>query len=691
MLTKTVVYDLEVLPNVFLNTIFNPTTCHIITYEISYRRNDYRDMMSYLYYLEDHEYQMAGFNNFHYDYVVLDSIYNMITDTSAEAICERAYETSQKIFRAKSRHDNTIYDYAMRIHQIDPFKIHHFDNKAKTASLKRLEFNMRRRRVLEYSQDFSAPVTDDKHLDELIIYNQEDVLSTYDFLVRSAEHIKFRKSLVNELTRAVYNYNDTKIGEKLIVNRLEEVAHTDDLYYWDEDPITGEKSRRPRQTVREHIDIKDIVFSYISFKHREFQKVFDFMKSLRVYTDGSRFEWSDKPDYLMGRKQITYHEGEIRRLTASGADKEKIHRMRDELSTLKDKYKDYKIQCECKGMMFQIGKGGLHAALPWTKYQREEGWVIKDVDVTSFYPSIAIQNRMKPEHLPDEFIDIYEGMKIERLGYPKSNPRNKALKLSLNGTYGKTNSVFSIFYDPKYTLTTVINGQLMLLMLWDMLSTQLAHIKIIQANTDGISYYIREQDLGIEERICRQWEQITGMELEHTEYQSMYLRDVNNYVAQDIHGSVKAKGAYNYLELFHDLNMDPSSVAWHKDHSNIVVQKAAVAHLLEGKDIERYIIGHKDIFDFFLCTNVNRSSRLLWGDEEVQRNSRYVVSLKGKPLVKVMPPLKTNPTKEREIGINVGYLTTIHNDVETMDVSKYNIDYGFYIREAEKLVGGFRE
>jgi len=45
------------------------------------------------------------------------------------------------------------------------------------------------------------------------------------------------------------------------------------------------------------------------------------------------------------------------------------------------------------------------------------------------------------------------------------------LKLALNGTFGDSNNIYSVFYDPQFTMAITVNGQLMLCMLAERLMT----------------------------------------------------------------------------------------------------------------------------------------------------------------------------------------------------------------------------
>ena len=294
------------------------------------------------------------------------------------------------------------------------------------------------------------------------------------------------------------------------------------------------------------------------------------------------------------------------------------------------------------------------------------------------------------------FSKIYAELKKERVSYDKkTHPvQNKMLKLSLNGTYGKTNSKFSVFFDPKYTMQTTLNGQLMLAMLWDRLSF-IPHCQIIQANTDGVTIKCLRKDKDKVRKVCKHWEKFTRMELEEVEYSRMWIRDGNNYIAEYTNGSLKSKGDYLYGSLYHTKGMEPDGVEWHKNHSAIVVQKAVEANLAKGIPIDEFIKNHDDAYDFFLITNIKGKSKLMWGEgadgdnEEYQKNTRYIVSNTGKYMSKVMPPLKgkSNP---RWFAINKGWLTTPYNKIESIDVEDYDINFDFYIEEAEKLAGVFK-
>ena len=105
-----------------------------------------------------------------------------------------------------------------------------------------------------------------------------------------------------------------------------------------------------------------------------------------------------------------------------------------------------------------------------------------------------------------------------------------SLKISLNGTFGKLGSPYSSFYSPDLMLAVTMTGQLNLMCLIYDLEFR-PDITVISANTDGIMVRypasLRDKVL----RVIKANALRTGFEYEETAYQTVALKDVNNYVA----------------------------------------------------------------------------------------------------------------------------------------------------------------
>ena len=144
-------------------------------------------------------------------------------------------------------------------------------------------------------------------------------------------------------------------------------------------------------------------------------------------------------------------------------------------------------------------------------------------------------------------------------------------------------------------------------------------------------------------------------------------------------GKVKTKGAYEVMPF--------DKLGFHKNHSAMVIPMAVSMELVLGVDHEEFIRLHRDKFDFFLRTKVNRSSNLVLvvdGEDIKQQNiCRYYPSKSGGKLVKLMPPL-VEGGEVRRLGIDTDYNVSTCNNVD--DFKWSDLDYSYYINEAEKLI-----
>jgi hypothetical protein len=607
------IYDIETFPNVFTIVLKRHDTNEYYTFEISQRKNDINQLIEFIFYLRDNKAQMIGFNNIGFDYPILHFI---IQNHSHIEIID-IYNKAASIINARldDKFNHLVWDNDRYVDQIDLFKIHHFDNVAKFTSLKMLEFNMRSSNIQDLPFSPGTYLTDNE-IDVLIDYNKNDVNETSKFFDKSQDEIKLRKHLTKQYNRNCLNSNDKKIGVDYLISEMEKIK-PGSCY----NKISGR--RKPVQTHRTSIAFKDVIFPYIRFEHPEFIRIHEYLNNTT----------------------ITETKNCIKNLN-----------------------------CTIDNFTFHFGTGGIHGSVNPCTVAEDEYFAIKDIDVTSYYPSIGIVNRVFPEHLGEIFCDLYADIKTQRMGYKKGSPENKMLKLSLNGSYGDSNNVYSPLYDPKYTMIITINGQLLLCLLAQYLM-QIPELQMIQINTDGLSVkYPRHQSHQLNS-ICDWWKKFTCLDLEYNNYKRIFIRDVNNYIAESTDKKVKRKGVYEIER------------EWHKNQSSLVIQKAASAALLNNSDIALFIYSHKDIMDFMLRTKVPRSSKLYMYNGEDQRTqlqniTRYYISNSGGSLFKIMPPLK-NKIKERKIGINVGWLTTECNNISNF---RNDINMDYYIAETKKLV-----
>jgi hypothetical protein len=659
-LDQAIVYDIETMPNVFTLNVVGLFSDLDMTFEISHFRDDRVSLLAWFNYWHTTQTPMIGFNNLGFDYPVLHEIW-INPGISVEGI----YDHAMGIINSFNRFGHQVWQDDRFAPQIDPYKIHHFDNRAKSTSLKALQFAMRSESVMEMPLPFGVPMTADQVSGVLIPYNKHDVKETKRFALFSLDAINFRIELSKTVQGDVLNFNDSKLGSKILEQRLGR-----ELCY---------EERQPRQTKRDRIALDEIIFPYVRFEHPEFQRILTWMRT-QVLT----------PDEL-SESEVIRTKGVFNGVSARVGD-----------------------------LDFHFGTGGIHASVESQRFVADADWALVDIDVAGLYPDIAIKNRLYPEHLGERFVEEYAKLPIERKEWQAKKGKKCAeansMKLAGNGTYGNSNNQFSCFFDPKFTMTITINGQLMLCMLAEWL-LQVPTLSVIQINTDGITYRCRREWLSHAQAMQRIWERTTRLTLESQEYGRMWIRDVNNYIAESVDGTLKQKGAYWYPRNFPADISNAQPPAWHKDYSAQIVIMAAVEHMVTGADIERFIYSHQDPFDFMCRAKVDRSSSLWIGDVQQQRICRYYIATNGGAMKKVSPPVgavgtykrkngitdwewsqapaEWNPafhTKNkskyeiREMGIEAGFLVAECNRAADFDFQ--NVNYEWYVEKARKLVIG---
>lgn len=704
-MTQDIIYDIETYPNVFTYCAMDSNGENTVVYEISDRKDESGLLLEHLRNLIRNKQRMVGFNNKGFDYPVLHHIIEKARDYKLMGVipsytAKEIYDVAMKLIGSQrdDKFGNSVRDSDVVIEQVDLYLIHHFDNKARSTSLKILEFNMRSGEIEDLPFPVGKALTD-KEKDVLIEYNKKDVSETLKFYNYSLEAIELRKELTQLFGFDCTNFNDTKIGKQLFINRLEK-----------ENPgccytKKGKFGRSINQTKRDKIVIKDCLFNYIDFsKNRpEFLAVHDWFKQ-QVITE-TKGVFSDLLEHQIG-DVAKCAEMKVKRKKLSDPIDKKNKRYVPTDEVINEWKKEYPLgwveEKELKspkgaksyyfcynvvetmnvvidGFRFDFGVGGIHGAKQGT-LRSTETRKLRTLDVASYYPNMAISNNVYPEHLGMTFCKVYSDLYKERKRHPKGSAANAALKLALNGTYGDSNNEYSPLYDPAYTMSITIGGQLSLCMLMGALIDHCS-AEIVMCNTDGFEYFVDVDQMKKADNIVKRWEEVTGLEMEGDEYSVMFIRDVNNYISITEAGYVKTKGAYEVLPY--------DKLGWNKNHSAMVVAKAVYNELVEGGCAETFIRSHEDPYDFMLRTKVPRSSRLVIvnedeTEEQLQNICRYYPSSEGGKLVKIMPPL-VEGGDERRLGIDTAWNVTPCNNMVDF---KWGINYDYYIQEANKLIEG---
>ena len=605
-MVNDVIYDEETYPNVFTLAAEHAVLPIKWEFEISPWRNDSAAILEWVMWLKATGARMVGFNNLGFDYPILHTLIRM-----GHGDANTLYQKAQAIIDAQDddRFMHMVKPSDRSVEQIDLFKIHHFDNKARSTSLKALEFNMRSDTIEDLPFKVGTALTADQ-VPMLKQYNAHDVAQTKKFYTHTSDMIAFREKMcVLYPGRDWLNFNDTKIGKEIFTRKLEESGIPCYDY--------NNSGRTPRQTPRPVIHLKDAILPWITFEHPEFTRILNWFKE----------------------QSITETKGVFNDVVAT-----------------------------VNGFDFVFGLGGIHGSVESEVVESDAGHVVVDLDVSSFYPNLAITNGFYPAHLGKSFCTIYKNLYEQRKTYPKKSAESAMLKLALNGVYGDSNNRFSVFYDPLFTMSITLNGQLLLCKLAEGLM-HIEGLRIIQVNTDGLTVRVPRAQKNLVDLARHAWEDRTGLQLEEAIYSRMFIRDVNNYLAEYENGSVKRKGAYEY------------DIEWHQNAGALIIAKAAEKHLIEGASIRETVENWPDIMDFMLRVKVPRTGYLQWGESQVQNTTRYYVARGGKPLFKWLPPLK-GKTEWRKSAVESGWSVQVCNNIKDATAP---VDFNYYIRETEKI------
>lgn len=251
------------------------------------------------------------------------------------------------------------------------------------------------------------------------------------------------------------------------------------------------------------------------------------------------------------------------------------------------------LKIEFGGRTFQMGIGGLHSVDECAAYYADEDFVLMDRDVTSYYPSIILNQELYPEHLGTGFLDVYRTLVNRRKQAKKDKNKVEAdtIKIVVNGAFGKLGSKWSTLYAPDLMIQVTITGQLTLLMLIERLYAFGCGAEICSANTDGVLFRFHKDKAEYVAAVVKQWELETGFETEDTLYQAVFARDVNNYIAVKQGGGAKVKGAYSERGSAGDSVLS-------KNPESLICADAVVKFLTEGVSVSETIYNCRDIRRF---------------------------------------------------------------------------------------------
>ena len=615
------IMDYETLSNCFVAVFKHYKTDETHIFSVCKLQNDYDKFIEFLKQNIDNNEWHISYNGLAFDAQITHNIikdHDNLRLMDGESIAEEIYEYAQEaIKRSNNKEFQTFPEWEMSIKQIDVYKLNHWDNMAKRSSLKWIQYSMDWDNMVDMPLPHDHQIKNREELDMIVSYCVNDVDSTKEIFNQCKPLIALRKNLTDQYGINLYSASEPRISKELFA------------YYLSKELSIPKYELKKLRTFRNVIKAKDIILDYIKFDSLQFNNLLEKFKTVEI-----------NPNFTKG---------------------------------------GFKYSVNYKGVKTHFGLGGAHGANKSGVYESDEDNIIMSSDVASFYPNLAIMNKIAPAHLDRKaFCNLYEWFFTERKKIPKSNPMNYVYKIILNSTYGLSNDKNSFLYDPQFTMFITINGQLTLMMLYEMICEAIPEAIPLLQNTDGIETVIPRSKKDLYLEVCKKWEEITNLVLEHDSYKKLVLADVNNYIAVDESGKAKCKGRFEFKGL-----------ALHKNKSKLIIPKALYAYFVDGVLPEDTIKSNNNILDYCIggkskgnWQQIARSIKENEAHEEkLQKINRYYISNKGVKIIKV------NKNDGREIQLEAGrWMQTVMNDIKEKEWSSYDINEKYYLEAIEKEI-----
>ena len=635
MIDNVIIYDIETMQECFIVVCMEPNKTPK-SFTVSKWQNQ---LDAFVKYTDTHkDAHWVGYNNLRFDAQVVEWIlrnYEQWHEGTGLEICAMIAQKAQDVIHDANYDVFPEYrEWELSLKQLDLFKVHHYDNKNRRVSLKRLEFEMDLENIEEMPIHHTKTDMTKDEVFQTLQYCFNDVDATYEFykvtigetehpLYKGNNQIQLRLDIQEEFGIPCLNYSDSKIGDEIIKK-----------YYCDEKNIDIKELPR-KGFFRKSIALKNCIAPYVKFETKQLQQ---FLKNIKGLTLGLQDDFKEHIDFY--------------------------------------------------GQVYSFMRGGLHTENKPTVFESDEEHAIIDWDVASYYPAIIINNAKYPAHLGRQFLHGYREMYEKRLKLKQSGVKDAktmgiigALKLAVNSVYGKSSDMLSWIYDRQLTMFTCITGELSLMMLIE--QYEMNGIKVISANTDGVTIRIKKDLIPKMHEINKQWEETTEYILERTDYEKIIFSTVNDYIATTPDGYVKKKG-----DFLTDFEL-------HKNKSARIVPLALEQYYVNGTPVRDTIKQHTNLFDFcirkkaskdFFFEGIHRTT-----SETTQYNKliRYYVSKTGEKIFKVRKESSTSKAVKRSQAEAGDWVCTVCNylpDASQLD----NINYTYYIHRAEKLINKIR-
>lgn len=344
---------------------------------------------------------------------------------------------------------------------------------------------------------------------------------------------------------------------------------------------------------------------------------------------------------------------------------------------------DCKLVTDICGLEHTIAWGGIHAGVSKFQYKCKPDEVILDVDVDQLYPTLMIVYGLLSRAVsqPEKFKGILEtSLRLKAEGKKKEREPYKRI---CNITYGAEGDKFNPMYDPLHRNLVCVFGQVLIIDLLDKVEDL---IQLLQSNTDGIFVKLKKKDVPEFKRRVHEWEERTGLKMSYDEFNAMYAKDVNNYIAVREDGSYHAKGAY--VKELSPLDYDLP-----------IVNEAVKNYFLFGTPVEQTVMACNEFIKFQKIVKLSAKYEWVehehqWTEDEVFDNKAYRVFASTDPddkrLLKCKRIEKSDKliVKKDKFGNTPDNCFVCNDDIKGVSVPS-KLDRDYYVNLAKKRVIDF--
>lgn len=377
-----IVYDIEVLLNIFTCTVYNTETKELITFEISERKDNTINIIKYF---QQPNIYFVGYNNIHFDNPIISYIilyFNNDKYTTSKKL-ESLFNMSQTIINEDSTDKWKQFKYANLFKSIDLLTL--LFSQGLRVSLKEMQVTMMYEKVQEMVIDWNKPL-DITLFDALISYNINDVYSTNTLLNICKKDLELRISIKKEYDVECLSQDGVGLGSEIL--KLKYLKATG--LQWND--------IKDLRSPMDLIPLKDVILPSITYDTPILQNLLNRLKTSIVSP---------------GRK---------------GLEEQFIY----------------------EGNKISVGVGGIHSINKPCIIKPKDNELLLDTDAASLYPTLLIEYGFYPKHLGEAFVDIYKGIRTERIEAKHTGNKGKdtTLKLALNAVTGNLQNEYSWLYSP---------------------------------------------------------------------------------------------------------------------------------------------------------------------------------------------------------------------------------------------------